>query len=40
MSSSGRSTMQNWRGSATRYDKRALVYRGEAVLAVIMLWLA
>jgi putative transposase len=31
---------KNWRGLATRYDKHALVYRGGAVLAAIMLWLA
>jgi len=32
--------MKNWRGLATRYYKHALVYRGGAVLAAIMLWLA
>jgi putative transposase len=31
---------KNWRGLATRYDKHALVYRGGAVLAAILLWLA
>jgi transposase len=30
---------KNWRGLATRYDKHALVYRGGAVLAAILLWL-
>ena len=32
--------LKNWRGLATRYDKHALVYRGGAVLAAILLWLA
>ncbi len=31
---------KNWPGLATRYDKHALVYRGGAVLAAILLWLA
>ncbi|SDY83646.1 Transposase DDE domain-containing protein [Modestobacter sp. DSM 44400] len=31
---------KNWRSLATRYDKHALVYRGGAVLAAILLWLA
>jgi transposase len=31
---------KNWRGLATRYDKHALIYRGGAVLAAILLWLA
>jgi transposase len=36
----GFNQIKNWRGLATRYDKHALVYRGGAVLAAIMLWLA
>ena len=32
--------IKNWRGLATRYDKYAVVFRGGAVLAAIMLWLA
>lgn len=30
--------IRQWRGLATRYDKHALVYRGGAVLAAIVLW--
>jgi putative transposase len=30
---------QQWRGLATRYDKLALIYRGEAVLRATTLWL-
>jgi transposase len=32
--------LKNWRGIATRYDKHALIYRGEVVLASILLWLS
>ena len=31
--------IKQWRALATRYDKHALVYRGGAVLAAILLWL-
>lgn len=31
--------LKNWRGIASRYDKRALVYRGGVVLAAVTLWL-
>ena len=31
--------LKNWRGLATRYDKLAVVYRGAAVLAAILIWL-
>jgi transposase len=30
--------IKQWRALATRYDKHALVYRGGAVLAAILLW--
>ena len=32
-------TLKNWRGLATRYDKKVLVYRGGVVLASILTWL-
>jgi putative transposase len=32
-------TLKNWRGLATRYDKLAVIYRGGAVLAAILIWL-
>lgn len=32
--------LKNWRGPAFRYDKHALVYRGDMVLASIVLWLS
>ncbi len=32
-------TLKNWRGLATRYDKHALVFRGGALLAAIIMWL-
>ena len=32
-------TLKNWRGLATRYDKKVLVYRGGIVLASILMWL-
>jgi transposase len=32
-------TLKNWRGLATRYDKKVLVYRGGVVLASILMWL-
>jgi transposase len=31
--------LKNWRGLATRYDKLAVIYRGGAVLAAILVWL-
>jgi transposase len=31
--------LKNWRGLATRYDKLAVIYRGGAVLAAILIWL-
>ena len=31
--------MKNWRALASRYDKKALVYRGGVVLAAILDWL-
>ncbi len=31
--------LKHWRGLATRYDKLAVVYRGGAVLAAILVWL-
>jgi putative transposase len=33
-------TLKNWRGIATRYDKKVLVYRGGVVLAAIVMWLS
>lgn len=33
------SALKHWRGLATRYDKLALTYRGDAVLAAILSWL-
>jgi transposase len=33
------STIKQWRGLATRYDKHALIYRGAAVLHAIVIWL-
>lgn len=35
----GFSTVKQWRGLATRYDKLAIVYRGGAVLHAITIWL-
>lgn len=32
--------MKNWRALASRYDKKALVYRGGVVLAAIIDWLS
>ena len=31
--------LKQWRGLATRYEKRAVNYRGMVVLASIVLWL-
>lgn len=31
--------LKQWRGLATRYDKLAVLYRGGAVLAAILVWL-
>lgn len=31
--------LKQWRGLATRYDKRAVTYRAGAVLAAIITWL-
>jgi transposase len=31
--------LKQWRGLATRYEKRALNYRAMLVLAAIVLWL-
>jgi len=33
-------TLKQWRGLATRYDKKVLVYRGGVVLAAILMWLS
>lgn len=33
-------TLKNWRGLATRYDKKVLVYRGGVVLASMLMWLS
>ena len=30
--------LKNWRGLATRYDKRALTYRGGLTLAAVLAW--
>jgi len=32
-------TIKNWRGLATRYDKYAITFRGSVVLAAIVMWL-
>lgn len=32
--------MKNWRALASRYDKKALIYRGGVVLAAIIDWLS
>lgn len=32
--------MKNWRALASRYDKKALIYRGGVVLAAILSWLS
>jgi transposase len=32
--------LKQWRGVATRYEKRALNYRAMVVIAALMLWLA
>jgi transposase len=32
--------MKNWRALASRYDKKALIYRGSVVLAAIIDWLS
>jgi hypothetical protein len=31
---------QQWRGIATRYEKRAVNYRAAVVIAALMIWLA
>ncbi|GAA1931696.1 hypothetical protein GCM10009837_66780 [Streptomyces durmitorensis] len=31
--------LKQWRGLATRYAKRAAIYRAEVVIAAIMIWL-
>ena len=31
--------LKQWRGVATRYDKRALNYRASLTIAALMLWL-
>jgi len=33
-------TLKSWRGIATRYDEKVLAYRGELVLAAILMWLS
>ena len=30
--------IKQWRALATRYDKHAVIYRGAAVLAALLLW--
>ena len=32
--------LKQWRGVATRYDKRALNYRATVTIAALMIWLA
>ncbi len=32
--------LKQWRGVATRYEKRALNYRASVVIAALMIWLA
>lgn len=33
-------TRKQWRGVATRYDKRAVNYRATVTIAALMLWLS
>jgi transposase len=35
-----REPAQEWRGIATRYEKRAVNYRAMVVIAALMVWLA
>ena len=32
--------LKQWRGIATRYEKRAVNYRAAVIIAALMLWLA
>jgi transposase len=32
--------MKHWRALASRYDKKAVIYRGRVVLAAILSWLS
>jgi transposase len=32
--------LKQWRGIATRYEKRALNYRAMVVIAALMMWLS